>query len=404
LHELLNDKSFVRFWFSKIAANTAAQMLMVALAWQMYDLTGSAWDLGLVGLYQFFPALVLTLWAGHVADRLPREKIVTVCWFIQSLVVLVIFLAIHQNALTRSFLLGVSLVLGVVRAFQNPAQQALLPSLVKSHVLTRAMALNSMGYQTSVVAGPALGGLLYALHAQSVYGVCWVLFTLSSFWFLGIKTQAQKRVEQVATLESVLAGVVYVWRKKIILGSISLDLFAVLLGGATALLPIYAKDIFHTGPWGLGVLRAAPALGAIAASLVLARWPLRHRVGKKLLISVGVFGLSIMAFAISKLFWLSFLALMISGMADMVSVVIRHTLVQIDTPAEMRGRVSAVNMVFVGASNQLGEFESGATAAWFGPVGAAFLGGMGTLVVALTWAYLFKDLFKRDQMSAPQAL
>jgi len=372
---------------------------MVALAWQMYDLTGSAWDLGLVGLYQFCPALVLTLWAGHVADRLPREKIVTVCWAIQSLVVLVIILAITQNAVSRSFLLGVSLVLGVVRSFQNPAQQALLPSLVENRVLTRAMALNSMGYQASVVAGPALGGVLYAVHANAVYGLCLFLYAISSFWFSGLKTHPIAREEKAATLESVLAGVVFVWREKMILGSISLDLFAVLLGGATALLPIYAKDIFHTGPWGLGVLRAAPAFGAIAVSLFLARWPLRKQVGMKLLVSVGVFGVSIMVFAFSEIFWLSFLALMISGAADMVSVVIRHTLVQIDTPPDMRGRVSAVNMVFIGASNQLGEFESGATAAWFGPIAATFIGGLGTLLVAVSWGYLFKSLLQRDRLS-----
>ncbi len=389
----------MRFWWSKIAASTAAQMLMVALAWQMYDLTGSAWDLGLVGLYQFCPALVLTLWAGHVADRLPREKIVMVCWAVQSLVVFVILLVMSQNAVSRPFLLGVSLVLGVVRAFQNPAQQALLPTLVETHVLPRAMALSSMGYQASVVAGPALGGVLYAVHANAVYGLCLLLYALSSFWFMGLTTKPVHREEEVATVRSVLAGVVYVWREKIILGSVSLDLFAVLLGGATALLPIYAKDIFHTGPWGLGVLRAAPAFGAIGVSLLLTRWPLQRNVGAKLLVSVGVFGLSIMVFAVSKVFLLSFLALMISGAADMVSVVIRHTLVQIDTPPDMRGRVSAVNMVFVGASNQLGEFESGATAAWFGPVAAAFIGGLGTLMVAVSWAYLFKPLLKRDQMT-----
>jgi MFS family permease len=275
----------------------------------------------------------------------------------------------------------------------------LLPSLVENRVLTRAMALNSMGYQASVVAGPALGGVLYAVHANAVYGLCLFLYAISSFWFSGLKTHPIAREEKAATLESVLAGVVFVWREKMILGSISLDLFAVLLGGATALLPIYAKDIFHTGPWGLGVLRAAPAFGAIAVSLFLARWPLRKQVGMKLLVSVGVFGVSIMVFAFSEIFWLSFLALMISGAADMVSVVIRHTLVQIDTPADMRGRVSAVNMVFVGASNQLGEFESGATAAWFGPMWAAFIGGLGTLVVALSWAYLFKDLAQRDEMT-----
>ncbi len=399
LQELFAHKGFVRYWWSKTAAGTASQMLMVALAWQMYDLTGSAWDLGLVGLYQFCPALVLTLWAGHVADRLPREKIVMVCWAIQSLVVFVILLAIWQDALSRSFLLGVSLVLGVVRSFQNPAQQALLPSLLETHLLPRGMALSSMGYQASVVAGPALGGLLYAVHANAVYGLCLLLYALSSVWFLGLTTQPVQRDQEVASLESVLAGVVYVWREKIILGSVSLDLFAVLLGGATALLPIYAKDIFHTGPWGLGLLRAAPAFGAIAVSLFLTRWPLTRHVGRVLLASVGVFGVSIMVFAVSEVFVLSFLALMVSGAADMVSVVIRQTLVQIDTPPDMRGRVSAVNMVFIGASNQLGEFESGATAAWFGPIAATFIGGLGTLLVAVSWGYLFKSLLHRDRLS-----
>lgn len=396
---MFNNKSFVRFWLSRIGAGVASQMLMVALAWQMYDLTASAWDLGLVGLYQFCPALVLTLLAGHVADRFPRKNIVMITWFLQAIVVLGILLALRHEALTREFLLGISLVLGIVRAFQNPAQQAILPTLVTTEHLPRAMALNSMGYQASVMAGPALGGLLFAWSADSVYWACLILYALSAYWLLRLKTlKANDEHNEPVSVESVLAGVVYVWRRKVILGSITLDLFAVLLGGATALLPIYAKDILHTGPWGLGLLRAAPAVGALMVSVYLTRWPLKKRVGKHLFGSIAVFGLATCVFALSQNFIISLIALMITGCADMVSVVIRHTIVQLETPENMRGRVSAVNTVFVGASNQLGEFESGATAALMGPIPAVVLGGMGTVLIALAWSYLFKSLYQRDQL------
>ena len=374
-------------------------MLMVALAWQMYDLTSSAWDLGLVGLYQFCPALVLSLWAGHVADRFPRKNIVMITWFLQAVVVLGVVLAMGQDALTRDFLLFVSLVLGTVRAFQNPAQQAILPTLVETRHLPRAMALNSMGYQASVMAGPAIGGLLFAINGTSVYVACLILYAMSAFWLLRLRTsQLPMQEGDTVTMESVLAGVVYVWRSKVILGSITLDLFAVLLGGATALLPIYAKDILHVGPFGLGLLRAAPAVGALMVSLYLTRWPLKHKVGRYLFGSIAVFGFATFVFALSESFVLSLIALLISGAADMVSVVIRHTIVQLETPENMRGRVSAVNTVFVGASNQLGEFESGATAAWFGPVPAVVLGGLGTVFVDVLWSFMFKTLYQRDQL------
>jgi MFS family permease len=399
LKDLFANKSFVRFWLSRVAAGVAAQMLMVALAWQMYDLTSSAWDLGLVGLYQFCPALVLSLWAGHVADRFPRKNIVMITWFLQAVVVLGVVLAMGQDALTRDFLLFVSLVLGTVRAFQNPAQQAILPTLVETRHLPRAMALNSMGYQASVMAGPAIGGLLFAINGTSVYVACLILYAMSAFWLLRLRTsQLPMQEGDTVTMESVLAGVVYVWRSKVILGSITLDLFAVLLGGATALLPIYAKDILHVGPFGLGLLRAAPAVGALMVSLYLTRWPLKHKVGRYLFGSIAVFGFATFVFALSESFVLSLIALLISGAADMVSVVIRHTIVQLETPENMRGRVSAVNTVFVGASNQLGEFESGATAAWFGPVPAVVLGGLGTVFVAVLWSFMFKTLYQRDQL------
>jgi MFS family permease len=399
LKDLFANKSFVRFWLSRVGAGVAAQMLMVALAWQMYDLTSSAWDLGLVGLYQFCPALVLSLWAGHVADRFPRKNIVMITWFLQAVVVLGVVLAMGQDALTRDFLLFVSLVLGTVRAFQNPAQQAILPTLVETRHLPRAMALNSMGYQASVMAGPAIGGLLFAINGTSVYVACLILYAMSAFWLLRLRTsQLPMQEGDTVTIESVLAGVVYVWRSKVILGSITLDLFAVLLGGATALLPIYAKDILHVGPFGLGLLRAAPAVGALMVSLYLTRWPLKHKVGRYLFGSIAVFGFATFVFALSESFVLSLIALLISGAADMVSVVIRHTIVQLETPENMRGRVSAVNTVFVGASNQLGEFESGATAAWFGPVPAVVLGGLGTVFVAVLWSFMFKTLYQRDQL------
>jgi MFS family permease len=399
LKDLFANKSFVRFWLSRVGAGVAAQMLMVALAWQMYDLTSSAWDLGLVGLYQFCPALVLSLWAGHVADRFPRKNIVMITWFLQAVVVLGVVLAMGQDALTRDFLLFVSLLLGTVRAFQNPAQQAILPTLVETRHLPRAMALNSMGYQASVMAGPAIGGLLFAINGTSVYVACLILYAMSAFWLLRLRTsQLPMQEGDTVTMESVLAGVVYVWRSKVILGSITLDLFAVLLGGATALLPIYAKDILHVGPFGLGLLRAAPAVGALMVSLYLTRWPLKHKVGRYLFGSIAVFGFATFVFALSESFVLSLIALLISGAADMVSVVIRHTIVQLETPENMRGRVSAVNTVFVGASNQLGEFESGATAAWFGPVPAVVLGGLGTVFVAVLWSFMFKTLYQRDQL------
>ncbi|MFN0006204.1 MAG: MFS transporter [Burkholderiaceae bacterium] len=399
LKDLFANKSFVRFWLSRVGAGVASQMLMVALAWQMYDLTSSAWDLGLVGLYQFCPALVLSLLAGHVADRFSRKNIVMITWFLQALVVLGVVLALGQDALTRDFLLFVSLVLGIVRAFQNPAQQAILPTLVETHHLPRAMALNSMGYQASVMAGPAIGGLLFAINATSVYMACLILYAVSAFWLLRLRSNQQPIQEgDLVTMESVLAGVVYVWKNKVILGSITLDLFAVLLGGATALLPIYAKDILHTGPLGLGLLRAAPAVGALMISLYLTRWPLKGKVGRYLFGSIALFGIATFVFALSENFVLSLIALMISGCADMVSVVIRHTIVQLETPENMRGRVSAVNTVFVGASNQLGEFESGATAEWFGPVPAVVIGGLGTVFIAVLWSFLFKTLYNRDQL------
>jgi hypothetical protein len=251
-----------------------------------------------------------------------------------------------------------------------------------------------------MIAGPALGGLLYVAGAGVVYGFCTLVFAVAAALMSQVRYQRVLRAREPLSLKSLFAGVDFVWRHKVILGAISLDLFAVLLGGATALLPMFAKDILHTGPWGLGLLRGAPAIGALVMSAALTRWPLQRRVGRKLLVSVAVFGLCMVVFGLSTSFALSFAALAISGAADTVSVVVRQTLVQLETPDEMRGRVSAVSSIFIGASNQLGEFESGATAALLGPVGSVVLGGLGTIVIAALWSRQFRGLARRDALSA----
>ena len=396
---LRQQKPFVRFWMARVTGILSNQMLMLAVAWQMYDLTSSAWDLGLVGLFQFIPALLMTLPAGHLADRLHRARIFAACMATQAAVALVLLVSTEFLWTTRELILALSVVLGVVRAFQMPAQQALTPLLVPPSLLQRAISVGSLGMQIAIVGGPALGGLLYGAGAGTVYGVCLAFSVVPAAFTLTVHYH-HIPAQRAATLASVFAGVAFVWRRQVLLGAISLDLFAVLLGGATALLPIYARDILHTGPQGLGLLRAAPAVGALLMTLVLVRFPLQRHAGYKLLGAVGVFGLATLVFGVSTHFGLSMLALAVTGAADSISVVTRQTLMQLDTPDEMRGRVSAVNSIFIGASNQLGEFESGATAALWGPVGSVVVGGLGTLVIALAWLKLFPDLAKRDRLSA----
>jgi MFS family permease len=397
LSDLLGQRQFVRFWLARLVGTLANQMLMVALAWQMYDITSSAWDLGLVGLFQFVPALLLTLPAGHVADRAHRGRIFAACMLTQATVALILMMATRGAFATRELILGVSILLGVARAFQMPAQQALGPLLVPMQLLPRAIALSSGGIQVAVICGPALGGVLYATGATTVY-VCGALLSLLSCTLTLVVRYRERQSTAAADWRTVLAGVTFVWRRKVVLGAISLDLFAVLLGGATALLPIYARDILHTGPVGLGLLRAAPAVGALATAIGLTYWPLHRKVGSRLLAAVALFGLATITFGLSTHFGLSLVALAITGAADNISVVTRLTLVQLETPDEMRGRVGAVNSIFIGASNQLGEFESGATAALFGPVGSVVLGGVGTLLVAGAWLWMFPALARRDRI------
>lgn len=388
----------MRMWMARLFGTAGSQMLLVAIGWHMYDLTASAWDLGLVGLYQFLPALVLALYAGHVVDRHHRGRIVAVCYAVQAVVALALLAAHQWGHDSRALLLGLSVVLGAVRAFQMPAQQSLTPMLVPALMLPRAMAFSSAGMQGAIIGGPALGGLLFAAGTGVVYGASLLLFVVGCVLVARLRYVQPLRVREPVTLATVFAGVDFIWRRKPVLGAISLDLFAVLLGGAVALLPIYAKDILHTGPWGMGLLRSAPAVGALVASVLLTRRPIERHVGRTLLLAVAAFGLCMVVFGISRSFTVSLIALAISGGADMVNVVIRQTLVQLETPDAMRGRVSAVNSIFIGASNQLGEFESGATAALLGPVGSVVLGGVGTIVVAAAWFKLFPSLAQRDRI------
>lgn len=400
---LLAHRGFILFWFARLAGTAAAQMAMVAVGWQMYDLTGSAWDLGLVGLLQFAPAMLLALPAGQLIDRWHRARIVAACLGTSAAVAVLLWAASAGGWANRELLLAISVALGAVRAFQMPAQQALTPSLVPQAMLPRALAFSSAGMQAAIIAGPAIGGVVYVAGAAAVYAACAALFGLGTALALAVRYEHAPPPAAPVTRETLLAGVRFVWQKKPVLGAISLDLFAVLLGGATALLPMFAKDILHVGPWGLGLLRSAPAVGALAMSILLTRWPVRRRTGRVLLGAVAVYGVAQLVFGLSTSFWLSLGALGISGAADMISVVIRQTLVQLETPDEMRGRVSAVNSIFIGASNQLGEFESGATAALLGPVGSVVLGGVGTLLVAAAWFRLFPALAERDELVAAPA-
>lgn len=397
LRELFAQTQFMRFWVSRLAGIMANQMLMVAVGWHMYDITASAWDLGMVGLFQFVPALVMTLPAGHVADRLHRARIFATCMMAQACVAALLLWATLTGHASRELILGLSVVLGLARAFQMPAQQALTPLLVPREMLQRAIAVSSSGMEMAVISGPALGGLLYTTGATTVYASCAALMLLAFTLAVAIRYDFVP-ARHSGSWRDVFAGLHFVWQRKVLLGATSLDLFAVLLGGATALLPIYAKDILHTGPVGLGLLRAAPAVGALTMSLVLTRWPLDRKVGPRLLLAVGVFGLATLVFGLSSSFWLSMLALALTGAADNVSVVTRLTLTQLETPDAMRGRVAAVNSIFIGASNQLGEFESGATAAALGAVGSVVLGGVGSMLIAVLWLRLFPELAQRDRM------
>jgi len=382
------------------------QMQSVAIAWQVYDVTRRPIDLGFVGLAQFVPAISLSLVAGQMADRFDRRAISRLCQLAQCVCSLLLFYEAQRGMRSIAPIYGILVLLGVARAFNAPASQAFLPHLVPNEHFANAVTWSHSVRQVATVAGPAVGGLIYgaAWGAPGVYAVSGAL-SLFAFTMTTLIHARTGRLQREATnLETLLAGVRYVWRQKILLGCISLDLFAVLLGGAVALLPVYARDILHTGPLGLGFLRAAPAIGAAAMGPVLAYRPLRRKAGDRMLVAVGIFGVATIVFGVSRSFVLSFAALVIAGASDMVSVVIRLTLVQLSTPAAMRGRVAAVNMAFINASNELGEFESGVTAALLGTVPAVLVGGAGTVAVVMLWAWLFPELRKLEGLTGEASI
>ena len=395
---LRRHKPFMAFWLARVFTASGFQMLTVAIGWHLYQLTGSVLDLGLVGLAEFLPRLLFMLHAGHVADRFERRKIAAACQAVQALVAVALLLGSGTDSISRELIFALAFLLGLARTFEMPATQALLPNVVPVELFPRAVAASASAMQAATIIAPALGGLLYALGAQWVYGPTVLLYVLACRLMLGLSASGQVLRKEPATLDTLLAGIRFIRSKPDVLGSISLDLFAVLLGGATALLPVFAKDILLTGPWGLGLLRSAPAAGALLMSLWLARFPIERRTGPIMFSSVAVFGVATIAFGLSTSFWFSMVVLVVLGAADMISMVIRGALVQLDTPDAMRGRVSAVNGLFIGASNQLGEFESGLTAHWFGTVPAVLIGGVGTLLVTGTWIKLFPTLARRDHL------
>jgi MFS family permease len=378
----------------------ATEMQSVAVGWQVFEITRRPLDLGYVGLAQFWPTIVLFLVAGHAADRFNRRNIVAFCYAGLALSSAILFvLTIKGSRSTHAIYAALTLV-GIVRSFNGAAGQAMVPQLVPEEHFPNAVAWAQTVFNAAVIVGPALGGFIYAAFRgpAAVYLSSLIAGVISVIVVSRIRLNPAKRDEEPVTLEILFAGLRFIWEKKLILGSISLDLFAVLLGGAAALLPVYARDILHTGPWGLGLLRSAPAVGAVGMAMLLAHRPLKRHAGTTMLWSVAGFGVFTIVFGLSRNIYLSLFSLLLLGASDMVSVIIRSTLVQLSTPDAMRGRVSAVNALFIGTSNEFGQFESGATAQWFGTVPAVVIGGVGTLVVIALWSWLFPELRGADRL------
>jgi MFS family permease len=413
--EAFASRDFRRYQLARSLVILGAEAQAVAVAWQVYSITHRALDLGYTGLALFLPGLLFLLPAGHAADRFDRRQIILVCYSLQMLCTTALLL-FARAGIHRVFpIYAVLFFVGTGRAFSGPASSALIPHLVPEKHFVNAVTWGGAIFQFANITGPALGGLLFTLPlthwipgTRLEGGGIVYLFTLSTLvWFLvlvgSLSVRLGRMEHRAASLQVVLAGFRYVWSLPLLLGAFSLDLFVMLLGGAVALMPIFASDILHTGPRGLGMLRAAPALGALTMSLLMARFPLSHQAGKRLFVCVSIFGVATVIFGLSRNLWLSLGALAVSGAADTISVIIRGSLLQLATPPEMRGRVSAVNSLFIGASNELGEFESGLTAQWWGAVRATLVGGIGALVVAAVWAGLFPSLRQVDELTS-QAL
>jgi MFS family permease len=396
----LRHRDFGLLWIALVAMTFAGQMVVVAVGWQVYDISEDPLDLGLIGLAEFLPLLVLALPAGHLADHFSRKLVFAWSLALQTLV-MALLLVVSLTAADRLWpFLVLAAVAGVANAIGSPAGRALPAVLVPQEILASAMALRSTGSQAAVIVGPAVGGLLFAISPEVVYGVAVALSLVGLACTLGVHERGLARLEGLEAtprLEAIFAGVRFVWRTPVLLGAIALDLFAVLFGGAVALLPVFAKSILHTGPVGLGVLRSTPAIGAIVAGIILTHRPLTGGIGRTMLVTVGIFGVSMVVFGLSRSFALSALALAVSGFTDMISVNIRATIVPMATPDELLGRVNAVDWMFISASNELGAFESGAAAALIGAVPAVVIGGCATIAIALVWTRFFPALARADR-------
>jgi MFS family permease len=395
----MQQRPFLLLCVARMASTVGYQMMAVAIGWDIYAITGSALDLGLVGLIQFVPAVVLTLLVGHTADRYDRRLIVRIAQGVYAGAALMLTIALIAGLFGRDLLFAAVFMIGCARAFELPTSHSLMPMLVPERLLPRAVAAWTSANQFAVISGPAAGGLIYALSPTLVTGVCFAFFAAAIALVSLVKAERPVAARESPTFSSVLAGFDYIRSRRTLLGVITLDLFVVILGGATALLPIYARDILSTGPTGLGLLRSAPAVGAFLTTLVLSRLPIERNVGLKLFAVVAIYGLATIIFSLSTYFPLSLLALALLGASDSVSVVIRFSLVQLETPDAMRGRVNAINYLFVGSSNTLGEFESGTVAAWLGAVPSALIGGVGSLLVAAMWMMLFPELRHVDRFA-----
>ncbi len=389
---LKRHKPFALFWIVRVATTGAYFMQSVAIGWQIYELTGNPLDLGLVGLVQFVPLVLLAVVVGQIIDRCERRSVARVCQIVKAICALALALGSARGWLGREEIFAILLLVGTARAFETPTMHALVPGLVPSRLLPRAVAASATANQTATICGPALGGLLYAFGPTTVYLTCTVVFVAASVLVSLLPRDARKRERKPVTFASLFGGFSYIRHHPILLGAISLDLFVVMLGGVTALLPIYARDVLHTGPWGLGLLRSAPALGALTVSVVLAHASIERRAGRLMFATTAVFGLAIVVFALSRWLPLSIAMLALYGATDAISVVIRMAMVQTRTPHEMLGRVMAVNSMCTGTSGTLGEFRSGVVAAAFDPVTAVVLGGAAALAVVALWVRLFPDL------------
>ncbi len=388
----LRHRPFVFYWLALWAASFAVQIMSVSVGWQVYDITRDPLDLGFVGLAQFLPPLLLVLVTGLVADRFSRRLIMVLCLGLEALCALGFLAFTWSNPTSVLPVFGILVVLGVARAFMNPASDALAPNLLPREAIAHGISLNSMAWQVANIVGPVAGGLLYGIAGTVAYGAALLLIMFAVVMVALIGRVPQANHAEQTTLSTLFAGFAFIRREKIVLGAISLDLFAVLLGGAVALLPVYARDILEVGPWGLGLLRAAPGIGAVLMALYLAKFGIKDKAGIILFTAVAAFGFFTMVFGLSTYVPLSIAALALMGAFDMVSVYIRETLMQLWTPDEVRGRVNAVNRVFIGASNELGEFRAGVVAAAIGAVAAVSLGGAGTMAVAALWSRWFPEL------------